>query len=389
MKLHLITLALTTLPVAALADVSLYGTLQSTLGRHAQSSMPGNNMLGDTGSRVGIKGMEYLSDGQKVIWQVESRVHLDGAHEKDTFGSRETFVGLEDKDLGKLRIGYINSALKDMYTVDQWKYAGHIKKNIDNGEQHLNSGVNGLAVLSNHSKRLKNAIRYDTPSAGGFDGSIAYGFGGNKTRESGNESVTHASDIVSLGLNYRHGAGFISYGFDREVNPNGLKKDADGKFKASAQTGSSIRPATIHYVEAGYKDDVYFFGVAFQQANGYDWTDGLSGDSKSNFGSGSTPLSPAQVELKTRQAALSAAYTTGAYKPKISFAKGWDQRVAGKRLEHSGYHQVVAGVDYRHSKRTISGLSYGRLTFDRNAHAAVDQRSTTLSTLALMLNHSL
>jgi len=388
MKLKLLALALSALPLCAFAEITLYGTLQGSVGRTTQSNAPTLNQVGDTGSRLGIKGTENLSDGLKAIWQIESKVHLDGhAQDKTTLGSRETFVGLEDSAFGKLRIGYLNSPRKDMYTVDQWKYAGHIRKNRDNDVEQHHSGVNGLAVLTNQSKRLKNAIRYDSPTVAGFSGSLAYGFGENKSGTDGNNStVQYASDIFALGVNYQYGPGFIRYAYDQEANPNAIKTDGS-KLSTSAQTGNTIQKARIHYVEAGYKDEQWLVAAAYQQAYGYDWTDGFSGDSKANFGNATTPVSSAQAKLRTRQMALSAAYTTGLFTPKLSLAKGWDQQVNGQRLEHSGYRQFVAGLDYQLSKRTVTGVSYGRLTFDQNAHAAIDASKTSLSSWAFNLIH--
>lgn len=391
MKYPLITLASAVLPLAASAETTLYGILQGSLDQHSQSRSAGNRTLNDTGSRVGIKGTEPLANGQAITWQVESKVHLDGDadNEKSGLGTRETFVGVQDKVFGQLRLGYLNSALKDLYTIDQWQYSSHINHPLTKDEPHPSIGVNGLAVLSRPGKRLKNAIRYDFPTVNGLGGTLVYGFGENRNANSADTEITQASDILSLGINYHNGPGFISYAYEHEANPNGIKVDTKDskKFTAQAQTGNSIKTAEIHYVEAGYKSDIWFLGLGYQQASGYDWTDGLSGSSATNFGDQSTPLSAAQVKLKTRQMAISAAYTSGAFTPKISLAKGWDKSISGHKLEHSGYRQFVAGVDYRISKRTTSGLSYGRLLFDQNAVSAFGER-TKLASLGLNIKHS-
>jgi len=394
MKSSQVMLVLASLPIGALAEVTIYGEIQGSLGRHSQSAFSSLNTVQDTGSNLGIKGTEKLSGGLQAIWQAESRIHLDGdIKPKGGFGSRETFIGLNDPALGKVRLGHLNSPRKDLITLDQWKYSGHLRENMDNGEQESNRGVNGLILLSNQKKMLKNALRYDSPQIAGFRASLAYGFGQGKSATKTDESAdTSSSEIFGLGLSYQHSPGFISYGYDRESRPHGIaaseKAIQGGKqYRLAAQTGSRTETASIHYIETGYKDDRLFLGLGYQQAKGYDWTDGLSGSSKSNFGTAQAPLSAAQAGLRTRQAVLSAAYTIGAFTPKISIAKGWDQRHGGRNIAHSGYRQVVAGVDYRLSKRTVSGLSYGTMRIDRNAHAAVNQQNTTLSSLNLNLAH--
>jgi len=142
------------LPVAALADVTLYGTLQGGMGRNTISNGANSNAMNDNTSFIGIKGMESMGNGLKALWQVENRVHLDGNNALDTFGSRETFVGLDGDRQGKIRIGYLNSSLNDLYTVDQWQYLNNINQS-NTGDPSKNNGANGLSILTNPGNRLK------------------------------------------------------------------------------------------------------------------------------------------------------------------------------------------------------------------------------------------
>jgi predicted porin len=374
-------LLLATLPLGAQAEVVLYGEIQGALGRHSRSVSSANNSVQDTGSHIGFKGSEDLASGRKALWQVESRIHLDGsAAAKSGFASRESFLGLQDPAFGTIHLGHLNSAVKNLHSLDQWKYAGNMRGGEDS------QGVNGLVLFSNQKKTLRHALRYDAPPLAGLSSSLAYAFGAGHGTDSADEKDHQASSIVSLGLKYQKGPGFISYGYEREARPDGLAM-ISGKLKRAAQSGGSVHAASIHYVETGYKDEQLLLGVGFQRAQGYDWSDRLSGSSKSNYGTDDAPLSAAQARLITRQIALSSAYTMGAFTPKLSIAKGWNQSRAGGSMASSGYRQVIAGVDYRLSKRTVSGLSSGHLWLERNAHSALNQQAATFGSLQLNLAH--
>lgn len=387
MQRTILALTIAALPLAAAANVSLYGSIQGNLGRNTVSNGQPSNRVDDTTSVIGFKGDEALGNGLKALWQIESRVHLADDNSKDTFGTRETFVGIADPALGRLRIGYLNSAVNDLYTINQWEYAGNINQSRAGGDTSTNSGANGLSVLANPGNRVKSAIRYDTPAFAGLSANVGYGFGENRAGR-GASRIGKSSDLVSFGVTYKKNHYFASYAFQREANPFGLTRDSNtNKLTATAQTGGNVAAAQLHYIEAGYKTDDLLLGIGYQDGRGYDWTDSFSGDGKANFGNDNTLISSAQARVHTRQAALSGAYAFGPWKPKASLAWGWDQEVGGSRVADSGYHQWVIGVDYQLSKRTVAGLSYGRLTFGKNTQAAIDSQATTISTTALSLSH--
>ena len=338
MNKKLIALALASLPVAAMADVTLYGTLN-------------------------------VGNGLKAIWQVETGFNAGNATASTSSGrlaNRQTFVGLDGGNLGQIRMGTLNSALKDQFQVDQWQYDGQMTNPLN--ANNTNTGVNGLSVMTNTNNRLNRAVRYDTANFGGFDANIEYGFGENKNK---NTNVGTASNIVALGLNYAIADFGFHYGYQREANPLG-------------QAGANPKAASINYGEIDFRNDAWFAGLAYSQSVGYDWTDSFSGDS-SKLTNGQTP---AAAGLKSRQAALSVAYTMGAWTPKATIAKGWDQSAQGNNIKDSGYKQYVLGVDYALSKRTTAELAYGRLYAGKGSSLAVNTESTTYSTLALSVMHN-
>ncbi|WP_028537170.1 porin [Paludibacterium yongneupense] len=382
MNKTLIASALLALPMAAMADVTIYGTLNAGLQNDNTTKGSSQSRVDDYTSILGFKGNENLGNGLSSIWQVESRLHMDGTG-SDTFASRESFVGLQSNTLGKIRLGNVNNSLEDLGTVDQWNYndsgikARHTATSTASVDNTLSSGANGLGVFTRTGQRLKNSVRYDSPTLYGFDGNIGYGFGENKT------SSGDASNISELGLNYSNHNFFGHYAYQHESNPG----------QTSSGATSNNAAAHVHRLEVGYNDDKLFAAVGYQAATGYDWEDGFSGDSSSIVVNGNA-VNAAARQLKTREAAVTVAYTYGSFRPKLSYAKGWDQKdnLSGT-INNSGYRQYVAGVDYLLSKRTTVGVSYGNIKFGANSTAATADSSgntsdTTIRTVGVSMTHS-
>jgi len=390
MNKKLIAIALAALPVAAMADVTLYGTMKGSLENDKVDGQASQNKVQDNTSILGFKGSEDLGNGLKTIWQVESRLHLDNGTQS-SLGTRQTFVGLDGGNLGTVRLGYVNNILNDNYAVDQWQYDGEVYGSnlpANNSGTNAVSGVNGLAVFTNSGDRLKNAIRYDSATFAGFSGSLVYGFGENKTENSRPDGSSSASDVMGLGLNYTYADVAAHYAFQREKNPMGNSGAALGN--------NGDNTATKHLFEVDYSANNLFVGAAYQISTGYDWGDDFAADGGTGYTTAGVAVAnggvnPVAAKLKARQAALSVAYTIGAFTPKISYAKGWNLKADSQTIDNSGYRQYILGVDYALSKRTTTGLSYGNLRFDQNTTMAAGLNNgseVTLKTIALTMAHS-
>lgn len=368
MNKKLIAVALAALPVAAMADVTLYGSLNAGLEHDTVTNGASNNGVHDYTSIIGFKGNEDLGNGLKAVWQVESRVVIGGNSNTSSgsngFGTRQSFVGLDAGNLGEVRIGRLNSSLKDLYSIDQWQYDGEMVTgnggSSTSAAAATNTGANGLSIMTNPVVRLANAIRYDSATFYGFNANVVYGFGENKNTAS---NITKASDVATIGLNYSISDFGFHYAYQKEFNPG-------------RQTDSSPKTAHINYFEADYNANNLFVGLGYQDMLGYDWQDA------------SATATAAQHDLKSRQAALSVAYTIGAFTPKFTYAKGWNQKKDGSTVDNTGYDQYVLGVDYALSKRTVAELAYGHIKAKSASSLAVNGVDTTYSTLALSVKHN-
>jgi predicted porin len=141
-----------------------------------------------------------------------------------------------------------------------------------------------------------------------------------------------------------------------------------------------------------FNQDNLFLAGAYSYSTGYDWADGFANDAGYTYAvGGHAAASPVALQLKAKQAALSAAYSFGAIKPKITYAKGWDLNSTYGSINNSGYTQYIVGVDYALSKRTTAGISYGRVNLEKNTALAQQYSSgsdLTLKTLAFTFAHN-
>ena len=327
MKKTLIALALTALPVAAMADVVLYGQIKGGVGvTFADGKDSGTiTQMEDYGSRIGFKGEEDLGNGLKAIWQVEQRVSLAGDGEKTSEGwnNRDTFIGLEG-GFGKVRAGYVSDQFNEnMETMDIWEYR------TGKGAQ-----ARGLNIMTRHDNR-QQGVRYDSPNFGGFDFNITHQLADSAVEKNYEPNRSTEGQATIVGLNYENSGFFGKLGYG---NYKHKAVDKDG----SQEDGHVVR------VEGGYDANNLFVGLAYQYAKnmpGWIATGNATND--------------AALADKAQEAAVSVAYTMGAVTPKITYAHGWDLKNNGDKIKNSGYDQVIIGADYALSKRTTALVSAG------------------------------
>ncbi|WP_024304039.1 porin [Pseudogulbenkiania sp. MAI-1] len=318
MNKKLIAVALAALPVAAMADVTLYGKIKMGVENVKEGDSSSVNRIDDIGTRIGFKGSEDLGNGLKAIWQVEQKVSIDDKGAAGgTWASRDSFLGFQG-DFGKVKFGRLSTFQNsDMEDVDPYEYGNNAM---------------GLGTFTRNDGRVNNAVRYDSPEFAGFNATVLYG---------ADETAGVNKDTWNLGLGYKFDAFFAKYSYLRQ----------------NSQNPAADKDNQSHRVEAGYSANNLLVAVGYQQTKSYVTA---AGDSLAfNIGS-----AVAGDEVKDREAVLTVAYTMGALTPKLSLAKGWDVKVDGDKESDTGYKQYVVGVDYALSKRTVLGAQYGKLNFD-------------------------
>ena len=355
MKKSLIALTLAALPVAAMADVTLYGQVKAgvevskvKLGEKTAKALEKTRSsktateIADFGSRIGFKGHEHLGSNLNAIWQVEQNTSIAGGDKE--WASRESFIGLEG-GFGKIRAGKLNSTVKDSSdNVDQWESS---------------NGALNMSVFTRVDDRAVS-VRYDSPVFAGFSASVQY-----TPRDNANPSdkYTHNDaprDTYYAGLNYENSGFFGQYA-------GGFRKNSVG-----------TKDGNVQRLVAGYDANNLFVSVAGQYAKNWE-TLGDYAQAQSNGvvtkemrEDKTSPVNASNVVfgtaagldgkgVETVEVAATAAYRAGNVTPCVSYAHGFKAKVDGEKLKGTQYDQVIVGADYDFSKRTTALVSAGWL----------------------------
>lgn len=365
MRKKLTALVLSALPLAAVADVSLYGEIKAGVeGRNyqlqlteAQAANGGasaqvkvtkvtkaksriRTKISDFGSFIGFKGSEDLGDGLKAVWQLEQDVSVAGGGATQ-WGNRESFIGLAG-EFGTLRAGRVANQFDDAsQAIDPWD------SNNDVASQ--------LGIFKRHDD-MPVSVRYDSPEFSGFSGSVQFVPIQNSksaytpayyTKDTNNNLTLvpavvgkPGSDVYYAGLNYKNGgfAGNYAFKYARHANVgrNAFELFLIGSGSDQAKGTDPLKNHQVHRLTGGYEEGGLNLALAAQ----LDLSE--NGDKTKN---------------STTEIAATASYRFGNAVPRISYAHGFDFIERGKKGENTSYDQIIAGVDYDFSKRTSAIVS--------------------------------
>lgn len=357
MRKKLTALVLSALPLAAVADVSLYGEIKAGVeGRNIQLQLtePLPNIqpqvtkrksrirtkISDFGSFIGFKGSEDLGEGLKAVWQLEQDVSVAGGGASQ-WGNRESFIGLAG-EFGTLRAGRVANQFDDAsQAIDPWD------SNNDVASQ--------LGIFKRHDD-MSVSVRYDSPEFSGFSGSVQFvPIQNSKSAYTpahvvvNNKVATHVpavvgkpgSDVYYAGLNYKNGgfAGNYAFKYARHANVgrNAFELFLIGSATSDQAKGTDpLKNHQVHRLTGGYEEGGLNLALAAQL------------DLSENAD---------KTKNSTTEIAATASYRFGNAVPRISYAHGFDLIERGKKGENTSYDQIIAGVDYDFSKRTSAIVS--------------------------------
>ncbi|MCG9077007.1 porin [Laribacter hongkongensis] len=370
----IIAVAIAALPMAAMADVQIYGQLEAaveagnTFGYGDVFNT--NTRVDDTGSKIGFKGTEDLGNGLKAIWQVEQKLSIDGTdvNGDNTWATRDTFVGLQG-DWGKVRLGKLSTFQNDsMERFDPWTYG---------------VGVNGMSYTSANllDGRVNNAVRYDTPNLNGFKASVLYGTDENRYKTASGERSN--SSVWNIGAGYEYAGYYVDAGYTYWGDANG---------DAATKLGGD-KSANYWRLEGGYAANNLLVALAYGQSKTYGSTLFGSVMSAADILNASADQYDSIADgdkVQAKEMALTVAYTMGNFTPRFSYARVFDINVTKggvkKDYANNSIDQFVLGVDYALSKRTMAYASYGYVSHDATYVSGTDTKDNE-NTFALGLVH--
>jgi predicted porin len=140
-------------------------------------------------SRIGVKGIEDLGSGLKAVFDLESSIHPDtGTGGGGTFWNRGAYVGLAG-DFGSIKLGH------------QWNVSDDYMGNYFVFGFYSPFLMSGFGALSDY---YDNAIKYNTPNWGGFEGGLYYSAGEKTGAKSAGQKIqgaaTYTVGSFSIGL---------------------------------------------------------------------------------------------------------------------------------------------------------------------------------------------
>lgn len=342
MKKSLIALTLAALPVAATADVTLYGAIKAGVQtyrsvEHREGKVVGvgtGSEISDFGSKIGFKGQEDLGNGLKAVWQLEQGASVAGTN--TGWGNKQSFVGLKG-GFGTIRAGSLNSPLKNTKNnVNAWesgKFTGNVLE------------ISGMAQREHRYL----SVRYDSPEFAGFSGSVQYA---PKDNSGSNGESYH------VGLNYRNNGFFAQYAGLFQRYGEGTKMEG---YAYNINIPSLfVEKLQVHRLVGGYDNNALYASVAAQQQDAKLYG-AMSGNSHNS-----------QTEV-----AATVAYRFGNVTPRVSYAHGFKGTVDDANHDNT-YDQVVVGAEYDFSKRTSALVSAGWLQEGKGADKIVSTASAVV-----------
>lgn len=201
-----------------IANVRLYGNLNLDFelirGKQQDDSNPTVNRVSSNSSRLGIRGNEYLGQGQVAIFQIESSIN--GDTNAGNLGGRETFVGLQG-DWGTLKLGRFLTPYDDILPIfgNAPTFTTSILSTAAIWAQGPLSKVQG-----GFDARLGNSLRYETPPLGAFTAELQYSSRDSSGNADGADNGDHTSElrhanVVAVGAFYSKGPLDLGLAYER------------------------------------------------------------------------------------------------------------------------------------------------------------------------------
>ncbi len=169
----------------AQSNITIYGVVDMAVQHQDTGQATGSTLALDSGmqsgSRLGFKGTEDLSDGLKVNFLLEMGVNVDTGQATQgglPFG-RQAWVGLSSDNLGSISFG--RQYAPGFIAVDNFDPFG---TGLTTGTAGSGGSSFGAAHFFGGPSRVNNSVSYATNDLSGFTGNVFYGAGeitGNTT----------------------------------------------------------------------------------------------------------------------------------------------------------------------------------------------------------------
>ena len=134
------------------------------------SSIISRNEMESSNSRFGIRGHERLGPNLKAIFQLETEFHVDSNDSR--FAQRDSFVGLEHKRFGTVKLGRMDTPFKEY--GDEISFLGISSGNFASTSAVLRRFGFGTSNSARFHERRQNVVQYESPHVGPAEFKVQY-----------------------------------------------------------------------------------------------------------------------------------------------------------------------------------------------------------------------
>ncbi len=219
------------------------GTPRSTLS----SALPGtngvikNNGMTSGNSRFGLRGTEDLGGGLKALFQLEASFAVeDGTTSLPQFWDRDTFVGLESKQFGTVRLGQMDTIFKNY--GDTIGILGVSSGTFMSSSNILRKPGFGTSNAARFHERFGNSVQYESPEFAGFQLGV-------QVSDDGLTAVANDQNAYSYGVKYDKGPFYVALAHEIHDDFFGGSSQAPSSLRNSIATGNSKDKATQFTIE--------------------------------------------------------------------------------------------------------------------------------------------
>jgi predicted porin len=175
-----------------------------------KSTTTGNGDGGLSTSRLGFRGTEDLGGGNAAKFMLEYDL-VDAGTGANTFGARESWVSLESKSLGEVKLGRQATSIHGIVAGFSTGYANNsVGAVYSAGMGTSTAAVPNEGTIRPHQVYVNRAVGYTSPNINGLVASVQYGK--NET----NVSTTTANEkpeASEMGASLRYTAGKLDVGY--------------------------------------------------------------------------------------------------------------------------------------------------------------------------------
>ena len=202
--------------------------------------------LNSNNSFLGLKGDEKLTDRLSALYQAEFTFYVDNGGSSDTFVPRNLLIGLKDEKLGTVKLGKIDTPVKQLSSVVD-TFNNYVANNAD---------VAGIMAGEN---RIDNVLVYESPAfqlgEGKLEGKLQLATGeGNDTIESTKGGSTVAGrglgDSWSSSVVYSDKMFVAGLGYDKAIPSRFLSRGFLNADNTDARRGQDVTASRNVLAEA-------------------------------------------------------------------------------------------------------------------------------------------